>query len=154
MAVPNKKDVAVRLAATYTFDGTRDNAREFCRRLAKELRKEDTNWGLNWKRGKVGDQSADIVAYKDGNQVRIVDVIAAYDDPREWPTPKAPQITWHLHSIEAAGKVAWFWDDNEPEPQEPTKPHEPRDSFDYLADIKELKAQMATVLAWVRSFPK
>lgn len=31
--------------------------------VVRELRKRDTRWGLNWKRGNVGDVSQDIVAY-------------------------------------------------------------------------------------------
>lgn len=125
MAVPNKHALALKVASTYRFDGTRDNAREFCRRLATELRKTDTNFGLNWKRGNVGDQSADIIAYKDGEQTRIIDVIAAYDDPREWPTPDGPAITWQVHSIEKAGTVKWFWDEGAPLPPPPVVPPAP-----------------------------
>ena len=152
MAVPNRKDVALKIAASYRFDGTRDNAREYCRRLAKELRKTDKNFGLNWKRGKVGDQSADIVAYKDGNQVRIVDVIAAYDDPREWPSPTGPQITWHLHSLEAAGKVAWFWTEADPEP-EPDDPPPPPAS-DLESRVATLEQELRSLKSWAGSAPK
>ena len=138
MAVPNRKDVAVRVAANYKFDGTKANAQEYCYRLAKELRKDSPNWGLNYKRGKVGDQSADIVAYKDGNQVRIIDVIVAYENPAEWPTPKGPQISWRLHSIEAAGKVAWFWTERE----EPEPEPEPEPSGDLESRVAALEARL------------
>ena len=52
--------------------------------LLNELRKHDSRWGLNWKRGNVGDMSSDIVSYNptsgpdEGNgQVYIFDVIGA-----------------------------------------------------------------------------
>ena len=152
MAVPNRKDVALRIAASYRFDGSKANAQEYCRRLAAELRKTDMNWGLNWKRGKVGDQSADIVAYKDGSQVRIVDVIVAYENPDEWPSPAGPQISWHLHSIEAAGKVAWFWNDAAPEPEPEPEPDEPTVGLE--ARVADIEADIRTIKSWARSFPK
>lgn len=53
--------------------------------LVRELRKIDTRWGLNWKRGGVGDMSQDIVAYNFGSlpdegttEVYIIDTIGGH----------------------------------------------------------------------------
>ncbi|HXG90167.1 MAG TPA: hypothetical protein VNJ02_17705 [Vicinamibacterales bacterium] len=51
-------------------------------RLVNALRQQDTRWGLNWKRGNVGDLSQDIVTYNYGSgadegttDVYIIDTI-------------------------------------------------------------------------------
>lgn len=54
-------------------------------RLVQELRRRDTRWGLNWKRGRVGDMSQDVVTYnysaapdEGTTNVYILDVIAGH----------------------------------------------------------------------------
>jgi hypothetical protein len=54
-------------------------------RLVQALRQYDTRWGLNWKRGRVGDLSQDIVTYNFGSDpdegttnVYIIDVIGGH----------------------------------------------------------------------------
>jgi len=54
-------------------------------RLVQELRRYDTRWGLNWKRGNVGDMSQDIVDYnysadpdEGTTNVYIIDVISGH----------------------------------------------------------------------------
>jgi hypothetical protein len=54
-------------------------------RLVQALRRYDTRWGLNWKRGNVGDLSDDVVDYNFGSgaddgttDVYIVDVIGGH----------------------------------------------------------------------------
>jgi hypothetical protein len=54
-------------------------------RLVRELRRYDTRWGLNWKRGNVGDMSQDVVTYNfsadpdEGTiNVYIIDVIGSH----------------------------------------------------------------------------
>lgn len=87
-------------------DGTHDSNLDFCRRVAQRLvAAGDPRWGLNWKRGVVGDPSVDIVAYRWGPtdaDARIVDILYAAEDP----TQHAP--TWSVHSVEDAGRVLWY----------------------------------------------
>lgn len=54
-------------------------------RLVQALRQYDTRWGLNWKRGNVGDMSQDVVNYNFGSEadegttnVYIIDVIGGH----------------------------------------------------------------------------
>ena len=54
-------------------------------RLVQRLRQEDTRWGLNWKRGRRGDLSQDIVTYNWGSetdegtrQIYVLDVIGGH----------------------------------------------------------------------------
>jgi hypothetical protein len=54
-------------------------------RVVRELRRHDTRWGLNWKRGNVGDMSQDVVTYNYGagadegtTNVYIIDVISGH----------------------------------------------------------------------------
>jgi len=54
-------------------------------RLVQRLRQEDSRWGLNWKRGRTGDMSQDIVSYNWGSepdegtrQIYILDVIVGH----------------------------------------------------------------------------
>jgi hypothetical protein len=61
-------------------------------RLVQALRRYDTRWGLNWKRGNVGDPSDDVVDYNFGpgadegtTNVYIVDVIGGHCGSN--PTP-------------------------------------------------------------------
>lgn len=87
-------------------DGSHDSNLDFCRRVAQRLvAAGDPRWGLNWKRGVVGDPSVDIVAYRWGPtdaDARIVDILYAAEDP----TQHAP--TWSVHSVEDAGRVLWY----------------------------------------------
>jgi hypothetical protein len=57
--------------------------------LVRELRKIDTRWGLNWKRGSVGDMSQDVVAFNWGTNpdegtvdAYIWDTIGGHCGPR------------------------------------------------------------------------
>lgn len=54
-------------------------------RLVQRLRQEDTRWGLNWKRGRYGDLSQDIISYNWGSEadegtrnIYILDVIVGH----------------------------------------------------------------------------
>jgi hypothetical protein len=58
---------------------------EWLLRLVYQLRQIDTRWGLNWKRGRVGDMSEDVVTYNFGpgpdentTNVYIIDVIGGH----------------------------------------------------------------------------
>jgi len=63
--------VVTAIAGVYSGD-LRNSCREFggnnqwLFKLVRELRRIDTRWGLNWKRGNVGDMSQDVVAYNWG----------------------------------------------------------------------------------------
>lgn len=57
------------------------------------LRTYDTRWGYNWKRGRVGDPSLDVIDYHWGagpsegsTEVYIIDVIAGHCGPNPQPT--------------------------------------------------------------------
>ena len=64
---------------------------QFLYEVVRRLRIKDVRWGLNWKRGKVGDLSQDVVDYHWGGDpsegstnVYIIDMIVAHctDDPK------------------------------------------------------------------------
>ena len=69
---PYGQAVVSAIAAAYPGD-LRNSCREFggnnqwLFKLVRELRRIDTRWGLNWKRGNVGDMSQDVVAYNWGS---------------------------------------------------------------------------------------
>lgn len=76
---------AVVSAVAAAFPGAIFNScgnNEFLLRLVYQLRQMDTRWGLNWKRGNIGDLSQDVVTYHFGpgpddntTNVYIIDVI-------------------------------------------------------------------------------
>lgn len=88
-------------------------------RLVQELRRYDTRWGLNWKRGRVGDMSQDIVNYNFSSDpdegttnVYIIDVIgghcggspgAAWIDNTEATRAAGTIGRWTLQPYIAAG---------------------------------------------------
>ncbi|MEZ5284065.1 MAG: hypothetical protein R2712_04495 [Vicinamibacterales bacterium] len=86
LPLPNMSSVVDAIAREYPGD-----LRNSCGnhtwlfRLVQELRRYDTRWGLNWKRGRVGDLSEDIVNYNFGSEadegttnVYIIDVIGGH----------------------------------------------------------------------------
>lgn len=65
---------------------------EFLFEVVRRLRAQDTRWGLNWKRGVVGDLSQDVVDYHYGadpsegsTNVYIVDMITGHCGPDPQP---------------------------------------------------------------------
>lgn len=68
---------------------------DFLFEVVRRLRRMDPRWGLNWKRGRVGDMSQDVVSYYFGPgapvegslEVYIFDVIAGHCGP-------TPGTTW------------------------------------------------------------
>lgn len=67
---------------------------EFLFEVVRRLRVQDTRWGLNWKRGIVGDLSQDVVDYHYGadpsegsTNVYIIDIIGGHCGP-------GPQTVW------------------------------------------------------------
>lgn len=138
---PNKFNAVQMLWHDRPSHGGADNLR-FCRDVVRHLRSStgDRHWGLNWKRGVVGDPSHDIIAYRWGptdTDCRIVDIIAASTDPTHPNFGPA----WTVYTEAEAGDVRWFWDepDNEgaivvPAPPMPT-PEPPPEDLDPL-DIR------------------
>jgi hypothetical protein len=64
---------------------------DFLFEVARRLRQQDDRWGLNWKRGVVGDLSQDVVDYhygegerEESTDVHIIDMIVGHcgDDPQ------------------------------------------------------------------------
>lgn len=88
LPLPNRFAVVEEVAQRYPGDlanSCRDNGgnNTWLFRLVQRLRQEDTRWGLNWKRGVVGDMSQDVITYHFGagadegsTDVYILDVIA------------------------------------------------------------------------------
>jgi hypothetical protein len=71
---------------------------EFMDRVIDALRLEDTRWGYNWKRGRVGDPSLDVIVYHYGPgpdegsaDVYGVDILLGHCGPS--PTPAFINIT-------------------------------------------------------------
>jgi len=61
-------------------------------RVLAELRKRDKRWGLNWKRGNIGDMSQDILTYNWSSDpdegtvnTRVYDVIGGHCGPNPGP---------------------------------------------------------------------
>lgn len=66
---------------------------EWLLRLVYQLRQIDTRWGFNWKRGRIGDLSEDVVTYNYGpgadensTNVYIIDVIGSHCGRSPWPS--------------------------------------------------------------------
>jgi hypothetical protein len=61
---------------------------DFLFAVVAELRKTDSRWGLNWKRGNIGDMSQDVINYYRGNgpfadglDTHVVDIIGGHCGP-------------------------------------------------------------------------
>ena len=88
-------------------------------RVVQELRRRDTRWGLNWKRGRVGDMSQDVVTYnfsaaadEGTTNVYIIDIIGghcggnpgpAWNDVTEATRANGTIGRWTLQPYIAAG---------------------------------------------------
>lgn len=78
------------LAASCVADGGNN---EFLFEAVRRLRRMDARWGLNWKRGVVGDMSQDVVDYYFGEgepvegstDVFIIDIIVSICSPDAGP---------------------------------------------------------------------
>lgn len=93
LPLPNREAVAQEIARLYPADlqnscVSAGGNNTWLFRLVQRLRQEDTRWGLNWKRGRIGDLSQDIVTYNWGSeadegtrQIYVVDVIAGHCGP-------------------------------------------------------------------------
>lgn len=83
---------------------------DFLFEVARRLRKLDDRWGLNWKRGNVGDLSQDVVDYHYGEgvsegstEVYIVDVITGHCGP----SPSAGWIDQTKVTLDAGEIGRW-----------------------------------------------
>lgn len=93
---PDEYDVVLQVASEHPdwllnscVDAGGNN--EFLFEVVRRLRQKDERWGLNWKRGVIGDMSQDVVDYHYGDgpheestEVNIIDVIVGHcgDDPQ------------------------------------------------------------------------
>ena len=121
LPLPNKAAVVDDVARLYPGDlrnSCRDSGgnNEWLFRLVQRLRQEDTRWGLNWKRGRVGDPSQDVVAYNWGSQtdentreIYVIDVIGGHCGANPGPTwinqtgVGGADAAWTLQPFTAAG---------------------------------------------------
>lgn len=90
LPLPNRAAVVAQMAQAYRGDLLASCVQNggnntWLYRLVQRLRQEDTRWGLNWKRGRVGDMSQDIVTYNWGSEadegtrnIYVVDVIGGH----------------------------------------------------------------------------
>ncbi len=97
LPLPDMSDLVDQVAADHPdllADSCQDEGGtwEFLDLLVTELRKVDVRWGYNWKRGKVGDPSQDVVDYHFGpgesegsTDVYIIDVIVGHCGPNPSP---------------------------------------------------------------------
>jgi hypothetical protein len=121
---PYGQSVVQSMASVYRGD-LNNSCREFggnnlwMFKVVRELRRIDTRWGLNWKRGNVGDLSQDVVAYNWGTNpdegtvdAYIWDIIGGHCGPRpDWFWRDVTSITlesrttmrWTLRPYLAAG---------------------------------------------------
>jgi len=82
---------------------------EFMDRVVDRLRLHDTRWGYNWKRGRVGDPSLDVVDYHYGpgsdegaTRVYIIDVIGGHCGSS--PRPSWNDVTQITRDAGAIGR--------------------------------------------------
>jgi len=137
---PDRSGVVHALWAVHPADGTHAGNLAFCKRVAAKLREDDPRWGLNWKRGVVGDPSIDVLAYRWGpadTDCRIVDIIEKASGP--WAPGESPGPAWGVVSEDAAGPVRWFWTLTETPPPPPPEVDEDTDAIlDALAAHAEV----------------
>jgi hypothetical protein len=93
LPLPDMSDVVDAIARAYPGD-FRNSCEDptWLFRVVRELRRYDTRWGLNWKRGNVGDMSLDVVNYNFSSDpdegttnVYIIDVIGGHCGPSPSP---------------------------------------------------------------------
>ena len=90
LPLPNRLSVVEEVARQFPADlrnscTTSGGNNAWLFRLVQRLRQGDTRWGLNWKRGRIGDMSQDIVTYNWGSeadegtrQMYVLDVIVGH----------------------------------------------------------------------------
>ena len=121
LPLPNRQAVVEDVARQYATDlrnscVSSGGNNTWLFRLVQRLRQEDTRWGLNWKRGRIGDMSQDILTYNAGSQadegtreIYVIDVIAGHCGPTPGPTwinvtgVGGADAIWTLQPYTAAG---------------------------------------------------
>ncbi|MFN7979413.1 MAG: hypothetical protein U0P30_14855 [Vicinamibacterales bacterium] len=90
LPLPNRAAVITQMAQQYRADLNNScvangGNNTWLFRVVQRLRQEDTRWGLNWKRGRVGDMSQDILTYNFGSEadegtrnIYVLDIIAGH----------------------------------------------------------------------------
>ena len=84
------------LAASCVADGGNN---DWLYELVRTLRRMDVRWGLNWKRGRVGDMSQDVITYYYGAgapyesapEIYVIDIIGGHCGPS--PSPAWIDVT-------------------------------------------------------------
>jgi len=86
---------------------------EFLFEVVRRLRMQDDRWGLNWKRGVVGDMSQDVVDYHYGEgvsdlstDVYIIDMIGGHC-PEDGSSPQPAWIDVTQATIDAGTEGKW-----------------------------------------------
>ena len=86
---------------------------EFLFEVVRRLRMQDDRWGLNWKRGVVGDMSQDVVDYhygeglsEESTDVYIIDMIGGHC-PEDGSSPQAAWIDVTQATIDAGTVGMW-----------------------------------------------
>lgn len=97
LPLPNRDSVVQEVARQYPGDlrnscVSSGGNNVWLYRLVQRLRQEDTRWGLNWKRGRVGDMSQDVITYNWGSendegtrQIYVLDIIGGHCGPTPGP---------------------------------------------------------------------
>lgn len=121
LPLPNRSAVVDEVARAYPSDlrnscVSAGGNNTWLYRLVQRLRQEDTRWGLNWKRGRVGDMSQDVITYNWGSQadegtreIYVLDIIGGHCGNN--PSPAWIDVTgvggadaiWTLQPYTAAG---------------------------------------------------
>ncbi len=86
---------------------------DFLFEVVRRLRMQDDRWGLNWKRGVVGDMSQDVVDYhygegvsEESTDVYIIDMIGGHC-PEDGSSPQAAWIDVTQATIDAGTVGKW-----------------------------------------------
>lgn len=112
LPLPNRSNVVNQIAQQYPGDlqnscVTAGGNNTWLFRLVQRLRQEDTRWGLNWKRGRIGDMSQDILTYNWGSeadegtrQIYVLDVIGGHCGP-------TPSASWNNVTGQGGADAIW-----------------------------------------------
>ncbi|MEZ5290330.1 MAG: hypothetical protein R2745_04550 [Vicinamibacterales bacterium] len=119
LPLPNRSSIVNEMARLYPADlrnscVSQGGNNTWLYRVVQRLRQEDTRWGLNWKRGNVGDMSQDVIDYNWGSeadegtrQVYVVDIIGGHcggSPGPAWQDVTGPAAAiWTLQPYLAAG---------------------------------------------------
>lgn len=112
LPLPDRASVVSQMAQQYRADlnnscVTNGGNNTWLFRVVQRLREEDTRWGLNWKRGRVGDMSQDILTYNYGigadegtHNIYVIDIIGGHCGTN-------PSASWN--DVTGAGGADAIW---------------------------------------------